>query len=403
MLKSSMSSRDRMLAAIRREEHDHVPLSFNISQGPVLSPPFFWHNQIEQAEKLLSMGLDPTIDVWLPDPQPHSDVEIRTWREKKGQETLITKEYDTPAGVLRQVVRESQDWCDWRHGPWVPTTWGSELRDHFGVDLFDDHNVSRRTEPWVKGREDLDKLKYIIRPVDGYRLDEWRMDAARAMEYARRFDVLTQCRRTIVGDAFQWFCDIPWFLIQFYEDPEFVREFLAIFQDWSMPLVQMVLDVGVDVVQYRGWYEMPNYFGGKWWREFLYPNIEKQADLVHSAGKYLSYLLPEGHGVYSDMIRESSIDILFCLDPRRLIVGDLDSLAEAQADRKTFWGAVNSEVTLNSRDRNAIEAEVKEAIGTLNRNNGLILGSTISWQTPVESAIHMIDIWRQYRKPEKYS
>lgn len=69
---------------------------------------------------------------------------------------LCEREYHTPAGVLRQVVRETPDWCSPLHTPWQPTTFGIEKRTHYGIDLFDDWGISRRTEPWVKGPADVD-------------------------------------------------------------------------------------------------------------------------------------------------------------------------------------------------------------------------------------------------------
>ena len=113
-----MSSRERMLAAIQRQETDHVPFSpyVVVCSSMWHQEPLAWNDQIERAERLLELGLDPTFDLWLPDPLPHPDVEIQTWREKRKGEILITKEYHTPAGVLRQVVRENEDWCRARHG-----------------------------------------------------------------------------------------------------------------------------------------------------------------------------------------------------------------------------------------------------------------------------------------------
>ncbi|MCK4983149.1 MAG: hypothetical protein KAS17_09515, partial [Victivallaceae bacterium] len=222
---TKITSRERMLATLKREETDHVPFSPYISQGPWLGEPLFWRNQFERAKKMLGMGLDPTIDIWIPLPAPHPEVKVKTWREKKNDHILLTKEFHTPAGVLKQVVEETDDWSEARHGLWQPTTFGNELRDEFGIHLFDDYNVSRRLEPWVKGPEDLEKLKYLMFLPEGHKLNEWRMDTERAMEFARKHDLMTMSRRVIVGDAHQWFCDIEWFLMQFYESPDFVKNF----------------------------------------------------------------------------------------------------------------------------------------------------------------------------------
>lgn len=397
MPKSKMSSRERLLAACQRERPDHVPLSVWIVQGPWHPKKFYWRNQFDRAQALLDRGLDPTIDIWMPDVEPHPEVKIKTWQEQKGDEIYLTKEFHTPAGVLRQTVKETDDWADAFHTPWIPTTLGGELRQEFGMHVFDDFNVSRRTEPWVKGPEDLEKLKYIIRVPEGWKLDEWRLDAQRAMAFARRHNLLTTGRRTVVGDAFQWFCDIPWFLTQIYDNPKFVKEFFQIFQEWSKKIVQLLLEVDVDVVLYRGWYETPTYWGAKGFQEFLLPHIEEQAKMVHAAGKLHSFFLPEGHGVYADLLRNMESDVLMAVDPRMLHKGDLRDLYAKLGDKKAFWGGVDAEVTIQSADEKVIDQAVKYAIESLGGNGGLILSSLIFQSHPERGVELMIKAWKKYR------
>ena len=386
-----------MLAAVQRQNQGHIPLSLFIHQGPWYKEPFYWRNQFERAERFLELGLDPTIDIWLPDPQPDPGVQIKTWREKKGDEIFITKEYHTPTGVLRQIVRETRDWCLPEHGFWQNTTFGIESRNHYGMELFDDHNVSRRTEPWVKGREDLQKLKYIIQPPSGYRLDEWRMDVERAVEYARNHGLMTHVRRPIVGDAFQWLCDIPWFMIQLYDDPEFVTEFLRIFNQWDLRLLDLVLEFPVDYVQYRGWYETPTFWGLEGYKRYLTPPIEEQAKRVHDAGVLQGYLLPEGQGALADILSDMSFDTLMLVDPRMLHAGGLEELYARLGGSKSFWGGVDTEVTLLSGDPEKIDAAVKTAIETLGKNGGLILSAAILLGLGERNLLYMIESWRKYR------
>ena len=77
-----------------------------------------------------------------------------------------------------------------------------------------------------------------------------------AKEFAEQHDLLTMARRTIVTDASQWFCDIPWFALQLYYDPGFVEAFLNVFEDVAAWQTGLALDVGVDVLQRRGWYDL---------------------------------------------------------------------------------------------------------------------------------------------------
>jgi hypothetical protein len=390
-----LTSRERMLAALQREEADHVPFSPYISQGPWLKEPLLWRNQFERAEKMLGMGFDPTIDIWIPLPTPHPEVKVKTWREKKDGQILLTKEFHTPAGVLKQVVEETDDWSKARHGLWQPTTFGNELRDEFGMHLFDDYNVSRRLEPWVKGPEDLEKLKYLMLLPEGHKLDEWRIDTERAMEFAREHNLMTVSRRVIVGDAHQWFCDIEWFLIQLYESPDFVKNFFKIFQDWGTEINNLVLEAGVDVVQYRGWYEIPTFWGLEFWKEYIKPVIDGYVDQTHQADKLFSYLLPEGQGAYADLLKETNIDVCQGIDPLMLHGGDLNSLFTKLGDKKAFWGGINAEFTLESESYEKIEKEVEEAVETLGSNNGLILSSLIFQEVPLQGTLNLIKAWKK--------
>ncbi len=400
MSKSEMTSRDRMLAAMTGAAHDRVPFSPYVGQGAVgvWKDLFLWQDQITRTECLLTYEMDPTIDIWLPDPQPHPDVTICTWRDTSGPEPVATKEYHTPAGVLRQTVRETGDWCSWRHGPWQPTMFGVEKRSGYGVDLFDDWAVSRRTEPWVKGPDDLEKLRYIVRPPEGHELDEWRMDAQRAVEIADRYQVATVARRTIVGDAYQWFCDIPTFLMMLNDDPEFVEAFFSIFQAWSLDLTRLALEAGVDVVQRRGWYETPTMMGIEGFRRFLVPLIEEESALVHQAGKIHSYLLAEGYGAYAEILSGLQADVLQGVDPRMLNGGDLRSLFDHCGSKHAFWGGVNAEVTLASGGPDGIDTAVREAIEGLNVNNRFILSAFLFPDIPQEGIRQMIESWKRYRE-----
>ena len=395
---AKMSSRERMLATLRREGADHVPFSPHIWQGPLGAGEFFWRNQVERAEKLLGMGLDPTIDIWLPDPQPHKDVIVKSRREGSGAEPILTKEYHTPAGVLRSRVRETQDWVDPFHGFWQPTTFGTEMRTDFNLALIDDHNIPRKLEPWVKGREDLEKLKYIIRIPEGNALDEWRMDAERAMEIARRRELLTMCRRTIVGDAFLWFCDVADFSCWMIEDPELAGDFFSIFHKWALDQANLALEVGVDVVQHRGWYEIPAYFGVRYYEEFILPRVAELANHVRSAGKLHSYLVPEGLGLLALLLKRIPTDVLQGVDPRMLHGGDLSSLYAQLGDRKAFWGGVGTEVTLRSQDPVRIDRAVKEAIEALGASGGLVLSAIFSPFIPSRCISYMIESWKKYRE-----
>jgi hypothetical protein len=71
-MRTDLSSRERMLCAMRGQQPDHVPL-WNLWRN--LDVPFTYRNQVERAEAVGGLGLD-----------------------------------DTMHGSLRQVVRQTEDW-----------------------------------------------------------------------------------------------------------------------------------------------------------------------------------------------------------------------------------------------------------------------------------------------------
>ena len=122
MTSSSLTSRERMLAAINCEALDYPPCSFMLYKGLQTAS----RDYVDFLEKQVEMGLDP--NVMLPPRPPvvindhynlhgipvsySPEVKIREWVEKIEGERfpILTKEYHTPAGILRAEVSQTDDW-----------------------------------------------------------------------------------------------------------------------------------------------------------------------------------------------------------------------------------------------------------------------------------------------------
>jgi len=375
MKTDSLSSRERYLTAFRHEEPDRVPIFLDAGPIRCYAPRVKWYNQFERAEVLLEHGCDPMINLWLPTPVPHPEVEIKVWREKRDEGRIfLAKEFHTPKGVLRQVVEETADWCDAKHGFWVQRTLGAGLREEYGMHVFDDWNVSRRTEPWVKGPEDLEKLPYILQKPPGWQLDEWRHDAQRAIEFAGKKGLLTMVRRTIVSDATLWFCDAPWFMMQLYDDPGFVDEFLRIFEEIATWHVELVLPLKPDVFQHRGWYDGPDFWGGQHFEKHILPMINRQARMVHDADVLHCYLMVEGWGPYVETFKSLESDILWGADPI-LARTDLKTIKQKLGDHKAILGGISTEQHLIGCTPEVTRQATREAIESLAPGGGFVLAS----------------------------
>jgi hypothetical protein len=349
-----------------------MPLFLDTRTVSYFAPKVHWLNQFERAECLTGLGCDPMINIWLPTPEPSNEVDIKVLREKKDGKIFLTKEFHTPAGVLKQTLHETEDWCDYEHVYWVQQTLGSGDRQDFGMHVFDDWNVSRRTEPWVKGREDLEKLKYVLKKPADWKLEEWRHDTQRAIEYAKKHGLLTCVRRTIVSDANQWFCDIPWFMMQLYDDPGFVEEFLAIFEDVARWQAELVLEMKPDLFQRRGWYDIPDFWGGSHYEKYILPSINREADRVHEAGCIHAYLLTEGWGAYLKTFKKLKTDLMWGLDPY-MCRADLHEIKKGIGGKKTILGGVSFERDLLMSTPEDAKKAISRVIGEMAPGGGFIL------------------------------
>jgi hypothetical protein len=185
-MKTTMTSRERILAACAHQPVDHVPLHLEVQQLYYQYDPQVatWRDQYERTDRMLALGADAMIEVWLPDPTFHPDVTVRNWREERDGVALLGKEYQTPVGPLRQVIKETPDLYRWNKincrtcGPLV------NLID--GVGLLEDVNPSRSVEFLINGPQDLPKMRYLFQPQSGDRLARWREDARYAKKEAAR-------------------------------------------------------------------------------------------------------------------------------------------------------------------------------------------------------------------------
>jgi hypothetical protein len=371
-MRTEMRSRERMLAAIRRQPVDHIPLG-QIFHSTVLGTPpeRSWRNQFERAQVMQYLGLDPVIDIWLPVPEPPPGVTVRKWKEADpdGPDPLLCAEYDTPAGRLVQKVRQTRDWFDRTHYAFTPAWDGNAHRapDRFDeIDMMDDWFTRRYKVPLVNGPEDLDKLAYLLSPPAGVRRDIWLRDARRAGKMAGEMGLLTQARRVSVGDWFMWLCLIEDFACAMVESPEYVAGFYDLVQRYDRQILDMVLEVQPDVIQYRGWYDTPDYWGPKRLREILAPRIQELAAQTHAGGSLFCYLLPEGYTVYRDILAGLDVDVFLGLEP--LAARKSENLAAVKAalgDRHSIWGGVNAPVTVGMGTDEEIDAAVRTAIKTL--------------------------------------
>ena len=387
-----LSSRERMLAALRYQQPDYVPLIFNVF-GFQPPPHLAWSNQVEQAQRWLSLGVDATLELSLP-LMFHPHVEVREWEESvPGKHwPLMVKEYHTPAGILRQEVFRTDDW--------VSTDWPAHQAEHSSVALFDDFNVSRSRKFLIESDEDLDKLKYLLCPLPDDAIARFCEEAAVIAGQAKQLGVLLEGQGSQGVDALTWLCGIEGMVFLAMDQPEMFNALLDIVHDWDKHNVKVLLDTPIELVTRRGWYEGTAFWSPALFRRFFLPRFRELTDMVHQADRLMGYRNSTGFMPLLDAFVDIGYDTHIYIDP---VMGganvDLRKVKSAFEKKIAVIGGVNSAVTLERGSRDAIRHEVFEAVETLGPGGGLVLTPVdcISASTPWVNIEILIDAWKEIR------
>ncbi len=389
-MKYELSSRDRLLQAINHSEPDHVPLYLKWWHRPYLTNmDDRWQNQFERAEKVLSHGLDDAIG-FEPPLFFSNDVKIKSWREG----SMLSKEYRTPKGTLRQVVHKTEDWP---HGDDIP--------------IFSDHVIprSRSVKYLIENENDLEALACLFREPKEKEIRSFHENADVMKRFAEKKGVLIECGGDFVdysawgdamgllgGDALSWLCGLDKAMIAAFRNPDFIQQLLEIVFEWDMRYLRLVLEAGgVDVVVHRGWYENGEFWSPKMYQILFVSRIRKLVEMTHKSNAKFCYIMSTGIMPLLEYFKDMGIDVLFGVDP---VQGraDLNKVKKTLVGSVCLWGGLNSAVTLKYGRREEIEKAVSDTVQILNSGGGFILSAVdqIFEDTPWQNVEIMINAWR---------
>ena len=386
--KSQLSSRERILCTLSHKEPDHVPL-WNLWRKKDL--PFSFRDECKRVEAVLKLGLDDSVLIVPPGPSEDELIAdtlvhpVKTavyYQDKSSQDKypLITREYQTPQGTLRQVIRKTQDW------PFVDD-----------IPLLSDFNISRAKEHLVKNHLDLKSLKYILKEPTGQQIKEYRECSRELKDFAHKKSVLLEGGRVFSADAAVWLFGLDSLILKAIDSPDFVVELLELIYQWQKPRIELLLEEEVDLIIHSGWYEMPHLWSPRLFRQLLKPILAKEIALTHSAGVQFCYILTAGSSLILQDLLELGVDVLRGVDPVQGYNEDLALIKNTIGDRITIWGGMNAAITLGKGKDEKIREAVNKAIRSLAPGGGFVLYPVdqIRSDTPWENVQTLIDCWKQ--------
>jgi len=408
-----MTSRERLLSVIKGEKPDHIPLycwvfgftapkhlrwrcnnhevahwyTMRLEHIHTLPEPWDIKQDFKRVERWLSLGIDDVIDVSVPW-SVHPEVQIKDWCEPpsaKRPYTLLHREYTTPAGVLRHIVKKTEE----NQGAgWVIQS--------DKVPLFEDFNIPRATKHAVAGPEDLSKLRYLLQDPIKKQLAEYKEMMNQVKKFAAERGVLVQGWSAFGMDGVVWLSGVEGAVIAAMQNPDFFQEFVDIMFEFDKRRTEIALDVGsIDMVVQRGWYSSTDFWSPQLFRRFVLPHLKDLVNMVHQAGLHFAYTMTTGIVPMLEMLKEANIDLLYFVDPVQDDV-DLKLLKEKLDGKFALAGGINSSITLKKGSSNEIREAVRTAIETLGPD-GFILSpvDALFPDTPWKSVKTMIDSWKE--------
>jgi hypothetical protein len=410
-----MNARERWLAAIRHEKPDHVPLycqCFGFTAPPQLRwqqggrevrhwysmrhehlhtwpEPWSVEHDFERVRRWASLGVDDVLEV-SPPWGMHPDVRIRDWQEPpEASERYgrICREYETPAGPLRHVVRRTDEEIE---PGWVIQP------DH--VALFEDLNIPRGVRHAVVDVEDLPKLRYLLHDPSPRQLAEYRARMAKVRRFAEEQGVLVLGWSGFGMDAVTWLCGVERTVMAAMTEPDFFQELIDLITAFDQRRTKMMLEVGgVDVVLQRGWYSSTDFWSPSLFQRFLTPGIKGLAATAHQAGAIFAYAMTTGAMAMADQLLAARVDLLLYVDPTQEKSG-LAAIKAKFGGRLALAGGISSAITLYGGTREEIRQAVHTAIQELGPS-GFILApvSSLTPDIPWPNVEAMIEAWREVR------
>ena len=311
---ATMTPKQRLWAAMRREAVDKVPCSPRLGQAlPILYDDFKTDATKLTLRAVKDLDIDPhfVAGSGLPEhlmstgdnTQGFPDVRCRVEVVDDGPCRIFKRRFETPAGPLSQALR-------------MPKPGHLE----YGLGPNPHH-----LEHLVKGPEDLERLRYLVPDPKNFKIAPNLEAMEKRVGERGVVEVIIRSPLDHQAGAARAVEDL---MVDYYEDRKFFDRQVGMWFDKMMAETKAVLERGAKII-FGSWYYTSLSVG--WspaiFREVFLPQIKAQVALTHSYGAVYDYYDDGKCMGIIDMIQEAGVDCFETLTPPP--VGDVD-LAEVK-------------------------------------------------------------------------
>ena len=378
-----MTAKERLLAAMRREDVDYAPCAPTFWSSPV-EPGYEWRNEAERLEVCTDrLGVDAVLHFGIPQ-AANPEVRERAWEEHPPGERfpLIHKAIETPAGTLTATVRRTEDWP---HGTDIP--------------LMSDFVVSRIVKPWIRTHEDMDCFEQVWLPPDW--TDVQVREAIRpAREIAGKWGVPIS-----LPTGYGWTLALSLMGAQAapllsVDQPDLLDRLAEIDHRVTMRKIELGLAAGVDILHRNGWYETTDFWSPAQIERHLLPRHQQQTALGHQAGVPSVYTVCTGIMPMLDLLHRAGFDCLFGIEP--VLTGqDMRAVAETLGKDHCIWAGLSAPIHIGQGTPESVRRAVREFYEVFGRRGTILMATaSIRPQWPWENVMAMVEEWEAVKREE---
>lgn len=338
-----------------------------------------WRNERERLALYREWEWDTTVSLST-HVRPSKEVCIKVKYEDDGK--VLHQTWHTPAGSLEERLRVTDDWEEARNVRCLP--------------FFDDFRGSRYLEVAVKHSADIAALEHIFPADNPADTDQAVREHKAARALADEFQVPLEVSHAAGMDWLTWLYSPEGAVLRVMDNRAEMKRVLTIINTAYQRRLEQLLDLGVDLVNRRGWYESAAYWSPAIVEDLARPVLEAEIEAVHRVGAAHVYLMDTGIVPLLPMLAALPFDCLHGADP---VYGG-HSLAEIRRrlPGKSLWSGMSGPEHLGRGTPESVERAVEQAFAECGRT-GFILGTAVgirhNW--PEENLVACERAWRRLR------
>lgn len=376
-----MTVKERLMAAIRCQDVDYTPMEIHFWPEPAHEK-VTWKSERERLETYRKWGWDTRINIGTP---VTPDKKVKTSLEYRTVDgvTVLKQMWDTPAGRLEEQLKVTGDWPQ-------------ALNRKTNQDFFSDFRTARYIEYPFKELKDLDTLEYLFPLTNDLDVDTIVKDFREKKQLSEEFQVPLLVYLDAGMDWLLWLFSAEEAVMRMVETPEFVDKLISRINAAKLKRLEVLLELGVDGVIRRGWYETTDFWSPAIFREHIKPAVESLTETVHQAGVPLIYLMNTGIMPLLPELSGMSFDCL--LGPEPEMAGHDLTAIHRMLPGKSIWGGISGPNHLGAGTPENTEKAVQRAFEIIGRK-GLILSPGVGYR-PYWSWENMDaceKAWKRYR------